>query len=550
MNAKKVLTRFAGVLIVLIAGVTVLAKTALAADIPVNSANFPDSVFREWISEYADKDRNGVLTPAEIRECDYIAMFDVPVQSLKGIENFKYLQELTINVGQLRGSLDLNGLIYLQYLEIVGNKNLTRLEIGNCKQLIRININETGISSVDLSKMTQLEEFAAASTELISVDFSNCRKLEYVDLDNSRITSIDVSMLPNLRTLNCSYTGISSLNVQNNPNLSVLTCHQCNLHSLYLGSMENLGSLECGMNDLTSLDVSQCNRLSNLECYGNRLTAGKTLYLNDILTKVLGSGTAYYETLWHHRTIMYSRYDDDCRGWLTVDNIPASGAKAKIGFVMPDDNIRSYSANVGSVFTIPKLSCVNDGAYFMGWARTEHATQPEFKSGDKLTVYRDTLLFPVWKKHYVKLTFDANGGKGAPSAKNVMSGTPVSIPKSTVSRENYYFLGWARTKDAKEAEFKSGDVILVDLPTQLFAVWKGKTVYLTFDKNGGTGTAPGKITTTYGSTVTIPKCSLTQTGYWFLGWATDPSATTAQYKSGSKLTMQDSTTLYAVWKKK
>ena len=314
MNAKKVLTRFAGVLIVLIAGVTVLAKTALAADIPVNSTNFPDSVFRAWISEYADKDRNGVLTPAEIRECDCIAMFDVPVQSLKGIENFKYLQELTINVGQLRGSLDLNGLIYLRYLEIVGNKKLTRLEIGNCKQLIRININETGISSVDLSKMTQLEEFAAASTELISVDFSNCRKLEYVDLDNSRITSIDVSMLPNLRTLNCSYTGISSLNVQNNPNLSVLTCHQCNLHSLYLGSMENLGTLECGMNDLTSLDVSQCNRLSSLECYGNRLTAGKTLHLNDILTKVLGSGTAYYETLWHHRTAMYSQYDDDCRG--------------------------------------------------------------------------------------------------------------------------------------------------------------------------------------------------------------------------------------------
>ena len=43
---------------------------------------------------------------------------------------------------------------------------------------------------------------------------------------------------------------------------------------------------------------------------------------------------------------------------------------------------------------------------------------------------------------------------------------------------------------------------------------------------------------------------MSRTGYWFLGWSTSKTATSAQYKTGSEISVTKDTTLYAVWKKK
>ncbi len=48
---------------------------------------------------------------------------------------------------------------------------------------------------------------------------------------------------------------------------------------------------------------------------------------------------------------------------------------------------------------------------------------------------------------------------------------------------------------------------------------------------------------------TLSSASPTRSGYDFLGWATDPSATTAEYLPGDEIIIRANTTLYAVWKK-
>ena len=74
------------------------------------------------------------------------------------------------------------------------------------------------------------------------------------------------------------------------------------------------------------------------------------------------------------------------------------------------------------------------------------------------------------------------------------------------------------------------------------------TVTLTYHLNGASGTPPVTQTVNQGASATVSSTVPTRTGYDFLGWATRSDATSAQYASGSSITMNDNTTLYAVWK--
>ena len=67
-----------------------------------------------------------------------------------------------------------------------------------------------------------------------------------------------------------------------------------------------------------------------------------------------------------------------------------------------------------------------------------------------------------------------------------------------------------------------------------------------YDTNGGS-TAPSSQTKTYGVDLTLSSTKPTRSGYTFLGWSTNKSATTPTYKAGDTFTTNSSTTLYAVW---
>ena len=84
-----------------------------------------------------------------------------------------------------------------------------------------------------------------------------------------------------------------------------------------------------------------------------------------------------------------------------------------------------------------------------------------------------------------------------------------------------------------------------------FVVQEDTQVWVQFDKNGGSGTVPERMSAQPGGTVTLPAADLTvRLGgerWRFVGWSADSSASAPDYRPGSVLTLSGDVTLYAVY---
>lgn len=82
--------------------------------------------------------------------------------------------------------------------------------------------------------------------------------------------------------------------------------------------------------------------------------------------------------------------------------------------------------------------------------------------------------------------------------------------------------------------------------TTTITVPKKKSWTVSYNLNGGSGTAPSSQTKWYGETLKLSTATPSRTGYTFKGWATSASGSVA-YASGANYTGNAALALYAVW---
>lgn len=151
---------------------------------------------------------------------------------------------------------------------------------------------------------------------------------------------------------------------------------------------------------------------------------------------------------------------------------------------------------------------------------------------------------PAWTSY--KITFNANGGSGAPGSQTKWKDQTLTLSSTKPTRTGYSFLGWSTSSSATSATYSAGGSYTANSAATLYAVWKANTYTVKYDANGGTG-APGNQTKTYGKTLTLSSTKPTRTNYNFKGWGTSASATTVSYAAGGNYTANAAITLYAIW---
>ena len=198
----------------------------------------------------------------------------------------------------------------------------------------------------------------------------------------------------------------------------------------------------------------------------------------------------------------------------------------------------------GSVLTLSSTKPTRTGYTFQGWA-TSSGGGVSYSSGSAYSVDADVTLYAVWKINTYTVSYNANGGSGAPGAQTKTYGVTLALSTVKPTKTGYTFQGWS-TSSSGGVNYASGADYTANAAVTLYAVWKANTYTVSYNANGGSG-APGAQTKTYGVTLKLSSTKPTRTNYNFKGWGTSPSSTTVSYAAGGNYTSNASITLYAIW---
>ena len=229
----------------------------------INKANFPDTIFRDYVSNKIDLDSNGFLSDEEIAavtwiDCSGNGEDRGSIESLQGVELFPNLELLDCSYNRLWA------------LDVSKNKELKTLDCST-------NYLE---GYLDVTSNTSLETLWCYSNRLEDIDLgSNANLLELWCNDN-QLSLLDISGLPGLKVLWCDANNLTELDTTENIALETLCCANNSLENLNLSQNPALTTLWCFNNRITELKLFNNPNLKKLGWYNSRLGLDPFIFPN------------------------------------------------------------------------------------------------------------------------------------------------------------------------------------------------------------------------------------------------------------------------------
>lgn len=161
-------------------------------------------------------------------------------------------------------------------------------------------------------------------------------------------------------------------------------------------------------------------------------------------------------------------------------------------------------------------------------------------------------LTVVTTENDITLSYNANGGSGAPSSQSAtaVGSHTFTISDTSPTRTGYTFLGWSKSSSATTASYQPGGTISISSSTTLYAVWSIIKYDITY-KPGASATSGSQtvVKKSYGVTaylLNISDTDIERTGYHATGWAKTDGGAQA-YSFGQQYTTNSALTVYPAW---
>ena len=203
----------------------------------------------------------------------------------------------------------------------------------------------------------------------------------------------------------------------------------------------------------------------------------------------------------------------------------------------------TYTVTYEIGFELPKTGNEPIASYLTGNKVGEFPGYPEFPAeGNRMVLGTASLTAKV----PYKLSYDANGGKGAtPDEASFMKGASVTLAnQGDLKKGKAEFTGWNTQADGNGTSYAAGQEVTLEADTTLYAQWKEAEVVITYDPNGGAwGNDSNKkeVVVTKGTEIEIIEAP-TFEGHTFLYWKG------SEFQPGDKYTANADHTFTAVWK--
>ena len=244
------------------------------------------------------------------------------------------------------------------------------------------------------------------------------------------------------------------------------------------------------------------------------------------------------------------------RGWFESDAGSSTGSgnvKGWVGYgigngsvtwsgatnIDPFGESTSFYFNTGTSWTINKTHAAQTV-----WGYADVEGQAGIYSGYKSQCYAAVTV--AAKTNYA-VTFNNNGGSGAPDAQTKWYGETLTLSSTKPTRTGYTFSGWNTKADGSGTNYASGGSYTGNAALTLYAKWTAVTYGITYKANGGTGSDQTQ-TKTYGVNATLKAANtFSRTNYTFTNWNTAANGSGTTYAAGSTYATNAALILYAQW---
>ena len=155
--------------------------------IELSNLNFPDNAFREYLKQF-DINGDNKLASVERNVVKKINVNNKGITTLEGIEHFPKLEKLYCS-----------------------KNNLTSLDVSKNTELISLFCQKNQLTELDVSKNAKLKRLECSQNSLASLDVRSNAALEYLWCSKNQLTSLNVEST-NIDIINNPYSGFDAQN--------------------------------------------------------------------------------------------------------------------------------------------------------------------------------------------------------------------------------------------------------------------------------------------------------------------------------------------------
>lgn len=172
-------------------------------------------------------------------------------------------------------------------------------------------------------------------------------------------------------------------------------------------------------------------------------------------------------------------------------------------------------------------------------------------AADLASTSKRAKLYVITNERQATLSFNANGGSGAPGSVTGVGANAsctVKIPSGTPTKSHKVFAGWATTSSGA-VKYHPGDSVTINGDTTFYAVWSDRYIHFRYLPGTGGSGEFDLYPCTAGTTVSIVDVGyfVKKPGYDISGYSTTDGGA-KEYDIGDTYECGDTdVTLYAVW---
>ncbi|MBE6752300.1 MAG: hypothetical protein E7556_07210, partial [Ruminococcaceae bacterium] len=228
--------------------------------------------------------------------------------------------------------------------------------------------------------------------------------------------------------------------------------------------------------------------------------------------------------------------------------------------VLPKNYTVSYNANGGSNppssqtkthgtnLTLSTTKPTKTGYTFKGWGTSASDTTVDYAPGSTYSANANITLYAIWSPNAYTVSYDANGGSGAPSSQTKYHDQNLTLSTTKPTRTGYNFMGWGTSTGDTSVNYEPGATYSSNANITLYAIWEKKTYTVTYRSGkDGTTNLPADQTKVYGQDLVLSTQIPTCPGYTFLYWHAN-FGSRSDYKPGDVYKEENVNMLVAQWK--